>query len=131
MNSRCPSNSFLKPVYCKKMKLVFVDKSIKWGGAIANMISGQKDTWGGLYKVNNDNLAALDCFEGSKYERRTVEVFGIDGKVDSAITYLRKTQNEKEKKPSQKYMDIIIEGAMNCGLSDTYIEMLQKIPTHE
>lgn len=74
MRQRCPSSKYIKRVCLKDYKFVYDGYSSKRGGAVANVVKLRDNVvWGGLFEINKDNLAALDCYEGypDSYDRKT------------------------------------------------------------
>ncbi len=124
MNKRCPSSKFLKPVYLDKYKFVYDGESKRWDNkAVANVLySDGCQVWGGLFEINEDNLAALDCFEGypDSYDKKMVEVQDADGDKYEAWVYHRTNKNLGD--PSDKYQRQVKDGAKDCGLPIDYIK---------
>lgn len=122
MEKRCPSSRFIKRIYKKGYKFVYDGYSETRKGPVANIVRSKGSVvWGGLFKINKDNLGALDCCEGyfSKiYNRKTVIVKDDEGKSYKAIVYFRTGKNVGV--PHKKYRKIIIKGAKDCGLPKDY-----------
>lgn len=130
MNERCPGNTFLYKADLRDYKLIFDGHSKSWGGAGANVVefSGAVVS-GGLFEISEANRAALDCYEGfpKSYNRKEIDVFIEGDKSIKAIVYY--ATGRELAPPSRKYMDMILEGAEECGLSKEYIDQLRKIKT--
>lgn len=125
MKRRCPSSNFLMRVYLEGYKLVYDGHSISRNGPVANVVISLKDrVWGGLFEINKDNLAALDCCEGYPriYKRRELTVKDDQSTPYKTYVYLRDALNEG--KPSSSYRGIVIQGAHDCGLPEEYIRTL-------
>ncbi len=124
MNKRCPSSKFIKPGYLNNYKFIYDGQSKRWDKkAVANVVySDGCQVWGGLFEINEDNLAALDCYEGypASYDKEMLEVQDTDGNKHKAWVYLR--TGEKPGTPSEKYRRKVKDGAKDCGLSCDYIE---------
>lgn len=124
MKQRCPSSKFIKRIYKKGYKFVYDGYSKIREGAVANIVKSKGNVvWGGLFKINKDNLGALDCCEGyfSKiYDRKTIIVKDDKGKGYKAIVYFRTGKDVGA--PHRKYRKIIIKGAKDCGLPKDYIK---------
>lgn len=122
MKQRCPSSRFIKKVYKKGYKFVYDGYSTTWKGAVANIVKLKGSVVrGGLFKINKDNLRALDCCEGyfSKiYKRKLSMVKDDKGKSFKAIVYFRTGKDIGI--PNGKYRKIVIRGAKNCGLHRDY-----------
>jgi gamma-glutamylcyclotransferase len=124
MRKRCPSSLFINAAYIEGYKYVYDGYSKNWKGAVANIISGNKDiVWGGLFEINSDNLAALDCYENypKTYNRKMVKVTDINGKTVDAIIYVRSRPKDIGK-PSEDYRSVVVTGARDCGITDDYIK---------
>ena len=127
MHQRCPSSKFLKRAYLRKHNLVFDGYSADWNGAVANIVESPNETaWGGVFEINEDNLAALDCYEGypKKYNRRRVTLKEDEGKEFKAFLYYRPLKELGS--PSNDYLNKIIEGARDCGLPNEYKNKILK-----
>ncbi len=124
MNKRCPSSKFIKPAYLDNYKFIYDGKSKGWDNkAVANVVASQGcQVWGGLFEINEDNLAALDCYEGYPkiYNKKTVEVQDTDGNKYKALVYFR--IDEKLGIPFERYQRKVKEGAKDCGLPIDYIK---------
>lgn len=124
MRERCPSSRFIKRAYKEGYKFVYDGRSIKWNAAVANIIEPEENiVWGGLFEINEDNLAALDCYEGyssKSYDRETIIVKDDEENSLEAVVYLRKGQRIGT--PDTVYRQTIIQGAKDCGLPENYIE---------
>jgi len=122
MKTRCPGSRFITKVFLDGYKFVYDGYTTIRNGAVANVIPSIGEiVWGGLFEINQDNLFALDCYEGypTIYQRKELEVKDDNGKRYQAIVYLR---NKKQiGKPSSEYRNLIIQGARDCELPDKYI----------
>jgi len=128
MRQRCPSSSFFKRAFLLGYKLIFEGYSINWKGPVSNVVESSDDiVWGGIFKINEDDLAALDCYEGypKSYNRRQVALEDDEGKEFRAILYYRVSRGSGE--PSRDYLNKIIEGARDCGLPEEYIIKLSEL----
>ena len=128
MHQRCPSSNFLKRAFLFGYKLVFDGYSSNWKGPVANVIKSPNEmVWGGIFEINGDNLAALDCHEGypESYNRRHVTVKDDEGNEIKAVLYYRALRDLG--KPSRDYLDIIIRGARDFGLPEEYINKLSEL----
>lgn len=122
MRHRCPSSKYLKRGYLKDYKFTYDGYSSKRGGAVANVIEVNGSVvWGGIFEINEDNLSALDCYEGypDYYDRKQVNVIDNDNNFFEAIVYYR--TNKKIGQPSKEYRQIVLQGANDCGLPENYI----------
>lgn len=130
MHNRCPSSTFLKRVKLNNYQLVFDGFSGKWKGAVANIVKCHGEyVWGGLFKINKDNKAALNCYEGypQNYDCEEVSVVDDSNNVYIAITYCRFPREVGY--PSAEYLDVIIRGTHDCLLPSDYIAKLKSVKT--
>lgn len=77
MLSRCPSASYVGVGLLKNFRLTFGGWSEKWGGGVATIVHATgRVVPGAIYRVNADDLAILDMYEGFPfvYGRRVVGV---------------------------------------------------------
>lgn len=124
MKNRCPNSRFTKRAILERHKFVYDGYARTRNGAVANVIgTGRKDdiVWGGLFKINEDNRSALDCYEGYPiaYDRKEVRVKDDEGNCYTAIVYFR--AGRPKSKPSEDYRNIVIQGAKDCNLPEEYI----------
>lgn len=125
MVERCPEAKFVKRGYLENYCLVYDGWSVIRKCAVTNILYSKGDmVWGGLYEINQNDLAALDKREGypDRYDKGEFEIRDDKGKPVKAIIYFRIGQ--KEGKPSEEYRDTVIQGAHDCGLPEDYISFL-------
>jgi gamma-glutamylcyclotransferase (GGCT)/AIG2-like uncharacterized protein YtfP len=123
MKDRCPSSKFLKRAFIIRYKFVYDGYSQSRKGTVANIIDSENDiVWGGLFEINDDNLAALNCYEGypKSYNRKEFQVKDDEKNIHIAIAYYRK--NKKTGEPSSEYRQIVIQGAQDFNLPEDYIK---------
>jgi cation transport regulator ChaC len=86
-------------------------------------------TWGVLYLITAAEFDHLDRTEGvpsSAYRRLPISVLIDDAQLIAAFTY----QSDKVRpgrKPSPRYIGLLIEGAREHGLPSDYIQFLQSV----
>jgi len=122
MKKRCPSSKFIRRVFLESYRFVYDGNSSTRRGAVANIIQSEDNfVYGGLFEINEDNLSALDCYEGypNSYDRKEIEIKDDEGRTYKAVTYLR--SGELMSKPSEDYRKIVKQGARDCNLPDEYI----------
>ena len=125
MKRRCPTSKFIKRVYLEGYCFVYDGHSKSRNGAVANVIkSNTAKVWGGLFEINEDNLAALDCYEGhpKTYKREEIVIKDENGKSITAYIYRR--EEEKTDRPGEEYRRTVKQGAQDCGLPNEYIKAL-------
>jgi hypothetical protein len=144
MRARCPAHRVIGLAVLRDHRLIFPIFSTGWGGGVASLqLSHGKDVWGILYELGDEDLRALDGYEGFRgpgdahnlYEREPVWVELTrpeDGSVPrrvKAAAYFAHTANPSP--PTRRYMDTVIRGALAHRLPDDYIAALRKLPVLE
>jgi len=124
MADRCHGSRFIEKVFLKDFKFVYDGYSKKRNGAVGNIIEHKGDVvWGCLFEITEDDLKALDEYEGyhsNSYDRKEFKVQNEKGNTYFAISYFR--IGKEIGKPSQEYRQIVVQGARNCGLPRFYID---------
>lgn len=123
--------------------LKFTRKSRNRGAGVADIVPGAEEdvVKGIVFTINKENLADLDGPEGRRiendrevgaYRRQYILVQTYEG-LETVVTYVvNKTHEFKEThsfKPSQKYMQQMIQAAKTHKLGTAYIEKLKAIQT--
>jgi cation transport regulator ChaC len=89
---------------------------------------GDARVWGVLYRLTPEQFDRLDRTEGVHrgfYRRTAVEVVvADDGERIGAFTYLSRFST-RGRKPSARYVGLLLEGARHHGLPDEYLRILQ------
>lgn len=83
--------------------------------------------WGVLYHITVKEAARLDRSEGvhrGAYTRTAVVVTAREGGARSAFTY-RSRKSVPTRKPSRRYMGLLLAGARDHGLPGEYVESLR------
>ncbi len=86
--------------------------------------------WGVLYLLSHREAQRLDQTEGVQYgayHRLAVEVRDASGTLYPAFTY-HSARGQAGRKPSRRYLGLLISGALLHGLPADYVERLQRIP---
>ncbi len=102
-------------------------------GGVGNIEPSQKATdvvWGVLHYCNQDHLSLLDAAEayGHGYDRTAVTIKSDDEHVE-AITYIGIESFINDScLPSQRYLKILLDGAIESELPETYINALKATP---
>jgi cation transport regulator ChaC len=98
---------------------------------VANVVPCEGDeVWGVLYLLTHREAARLDRTEGvhhSAYGRLAIEVRDTAGTRIGAFTY-HSTRGQAGRKPSRRYLGLLISGALQHGLPAQYVARLQSIP---
>ncbi|XP_044743555.1 gamma-glutamylcyclotransferase-like [Chrysoperla carnea] len=133
----------------KDYRLDFGHYSNRWKGAGATIVPTPGHTvWGAIWELDDSLLASLDREEGvhedmngvlqNMYSRFDVNIETTEGNLITCKTY-QQTENPEmlnegeslplDRKPSEFYKSVILEGAIESGLPNDYIEKLRKIPS--
>jgi cation transport regulator ChaC len=84
--------------------------------------------WGALYLLSPADCDRLDRTEGvhmGAYQRVAIEVVQEDGARCVAFTYAS-SRTRADRKPSARYLGLIVEGARQRGLPDDYVRWLER-----
>jgi gamma-glutamylcyclotransferase len=86
--------------------------------------------WGALYHLTREDAERLDRTEGvgqGVYRRLAVDVLGRDGAAVAAFTY-RSEISRPERKPSRRYLGLLLAGARELALPPEWVERLRAWP---
>ena len=97
------------------------------GAANITIVPG-KVVWGVLYRLSEQQMKALDRFEGvpEHYRRSEVNVIDTQGNKIAAQVYLAR-KVRKGLKPDRLYLQRIVQGAEEHNLPSDYIAQLRAI----
>jgi len=129
MQARCPGSRFVGPARLRGHRLAFTRRSLKWQGGVADIIPAtDAETWGGLFEVSSDHVAALDVAEGHPlaYERRMVVVETLSGAPVDAWVYVV-VDKVSSVVPTLEYWQAMVDGAVDCELPGEYLAMLRAL----
>jgi gamma-glutamylcyclotransferase len=98
---------------------------------VANVAPRPGDqVWGALYRLTPVDADRLDRTEGvdkGAYRRLAVTVHAKSGALVSAFTY-RSEISHPERKPSRRYLRLLLSGARDLGLPAEWVERLRAWP---
>jgi hypothetical protein len=98
---------------------------------VANVAPRKGDlVWGVLYLLKGREAERLDRTEGvhhGAYRRLDVHVRDAAGELYGAFTY-HSTRGQGGRKPSRRYLGLLISGALQHGLPEEYVRRLQTTP---
>ena len=123
MRQRCPSSKYIKRAYLESYKFVYDGYSKSRKGAVANIIEEKGAVvWGGLFEIDQNDLASLDIYEGYpiSYDRKTIKGKDENKNIYEAIGYFRKGKSIGT--PADDYRNVVLQGARDCNLPDEYIK---------
>lgn len=119
LSSRVPSARFLDiarlPGYC----LAFRKRGRDGSGKCDLEPFDMETVWGVLYRIDMDELGALDEAEGEGYRRESVVVTTSEAFVD-ALTYRARPDWLTDELPFDWYRDLVVAGAREHGLPEIY-----------
>lgn len=123
IQENCPGAKFMGLGILDGHCLVYDGFSTRWGGAVANIIpSRQDEVWGGLFKVNEENLKKLDSYEGCpRYYQRRLEYIIRPGVKEKPQAWVYFRPPQAAGLPSRRYLEAVIRGARDCRLPEDYI----------
>ncbi len=144
MRERCPGHSVVGIAQLRDHRLVFPLHSHTWEGGVASVATAHgQSVWGVVYELTDDDVAALDRYEGYRgpgdqhnvYDREMtwVELTRADDgsfprRIRVAI-YLARPANPGP--PSKRYLDAIVAGARHHRLPSDYVAALAQSPTRD
>jgi hypothetical protein len=135
MKARCPGAKKIGIGRLHGYEICFPRKSSSRQGKGVASICEKPGTFveGVLFQLTNSDWNRLDEYEGvpDSYARKLVTISMIGGKKIVGETYLANTMEGGPFKPSKVYIDLIIQGAQENGLSVDYIEKLKKVEYEE
>jgi cation transport regulator ChaC len=136
MRQRCPDHELIGKAVIKGYELCFPRSSpIRNCGVAGLREKDGAEVWGVVYRLHDEDLAALDRREGydpakpahvNRYNRVKVRVL-MDGEMHDCLTYLARAEPGRHV-PNAEYMAAIITGAEENGLPEEYVAALKKIP---
>jgi gamma-glutamylcyclotransferase (GGCT)/AIG2-like uncharacterized protein YtfP len=135
MRYRCPGAKKIGNGRLSGYEICFPRKSPSRQGKGVASICEKANTYveGVVFELTSTDWNSLDRYEGVPdiYIRRLVAISMNDGKEIEAETYIANQVQGSPFKPAKLYMDFIIHGAEENGLSKDYIEKLKKIEYEE
>jgi gamma-glutamylcyclotransferase (GGCT)/AIG2-like uncharacterized protein YtfP len=84
---------------------------------------------GALYRLTAADMERLDQVEGAEYHHVDVTVRGARSGAVSARAYLN-PHPVPNLVPSRRYLGLLIEGAQELGLPESYVEALRRQRSH-
>ena len=138
MAGRCPSAQPLENAVLRGHGLAFTGDSTKWGGGVATVVpEASQSVWGAIYRLAPTDVATLDGCEGyygrdnknNVYDRHECQVFPStsDDEPFTVNIYVVEDSTLAPTRPSAKYMTVILDGALDWQLPETYIATLKEI----
>jgi cation transport regulator ChaC len=98
---------------------------------VANLIAEDgARTWGVAYLLPHEACAFLDRTEGVDrgfYRRLAIEIVDDDGTRFAAFAYQSESRDPR-RKPSARYLGLLLAGAREVALPDEYVAWLETFP---
>lgn len=98
---------------------------------VANLVvEPSARTWGVIYRLSAAACDFLDRTEGVDrgfYRRTAIEVVAADGERVPAFAYLGESRDPR-RKPSARYLGLLLTGARELALPEEYIAWLEAFP---
>lgn len=142
MKCRCPSAKCTCRAKLPDHRLAFTRKSSNRGCGVADAVQDEgHDVWGGVYEIDEQDVACLDSCEGYRpgrpkqrnaYVRDECTVLE-EGDPEHPLevwTYFANPQPDPPP-PSDEYIQTIIKGAREWGLPEEYVRELGSILTSD
>ena len=127
MQARCPGARVHSVVRLEGYELCFPMISFTRSGMGVASIRPNEDAYveGVIYAVTEDDFRRLDHYEseGTKYRRDTITI----PELGEVWTYLPRLDAGHHYPPSEEYLNAVIQGAIEHGLSAEYIQTLYAI----
>ncbi len=125
MQARCPGARLHSVVRVQGYELCFPMISFTRSGMGVASIRPNEDAYveGVIYEMTPDDFRRLDHYEseGTKYRRDTITI----PKLGEVWTYFPRLDAGHHYPPSEEYLNAVIEGATEHGLSAEYIATLR------
>lgn len=124
-----------QPAVLKNWRLAFnINHPFQFEGKVANVVRAPNDSvHGALYSRPNESLQDFDALEylGVYYERIELDVITYAGKPQTVFVYVDLPATLKDEgHPSQRYRNILVQGAHEIGFSRHYIDWLGDLQTY-
>ncbi|MBI1372999.1 MAG: gamma-glutamylcyclotransferase [Phycisphaera sp.] len=131
MARRCPASRAVGGAILRGHRLVFPRRYTSWQGGVAGLEpSDAHHVEGAVYELTDACLATLDEYEGideGHYTRGRVRVELRDGRVIEVMTYIANYEDGAPFQPSDRYIDVILEGCRDHGLSAAWAAMIEAL----
>ena len=127
LNRRGISPGRAQPARLEGHRLVFDQPGIPvFEPAFASVRPADDEVWGVLYELTAEDYANLRAFEGREYREATVEVIAGTERI-GARTFVTRGAHP-ERRPSARYLQVMLEGARHHSLPDEWVERLSAHP---
>ena len=123
----CPAAVALGPAELPGHRLAFLRRSIRWEGGAADIVpAAGQSVWGVLWELPL-GLGELDAKEaaGNAYRRRGAKVL-LGGEPHDAVVYEVIRKEPAEVPPRREYIDMMLAGAREHGLPETWLLRIEQ-----
>jgi gamma-glutamylcyclotransferase len=129
LQGRCPEAVPYGPALLSGYRIGFRYPSTSFpGGSAADIVrDANARVWGVLFEITEGDIQALDGFEDvdlGGYRRIPIDVL-YDGLEVEAWSYEVIDKLDDDYRPVPEYLELMIEGALQAGLPETYIEEIE------
>lgn len=103
-------------------------------GSVANVVTSEEagmSVHGVLHQINDQDIEKLDALEarGIAYHRVELEVITYSGEKKVAYVYVGVAERlDNNRLTDNRYINILIRGAIHTGLDESYVEKLKAVP---
>ena len=126
MMERAPHSPHRGNGWLRGWRLSFGGEEIGWEGSIATLVEDQQSSvFVSLYDLTSSDEAALDEWEGvttDLYRKIRVRVDTLDG---SPLAYVYVLNSYEGGLPSRRYLEIMINAALEAGAPADYVDELR------
>lgn len=128
ITERCPSAELISTAKLENHRLEFTIFSPKRNCGCADVIPSPGDyVYGLLFNLSNEDMRAMDEFEGHPIHYRRVQKEVVDMNNKSLLVETYEVANkEKELHPSDQYLQLIHNAAVKHAFPEAYIRYLSK-----
>lgn len=102
--------------------------------AFANIVpDAGAEVWGVLYEVSAEDLDHIELTEGVRignYDRVEVTAWPSADETPLGAFSLTSTRRDETLRPSDRYMQLLVSGAIEHGLPEHYVEYLRAVASH-
>ena len=131
MALRCPSAVVMSVAWLPDYRLTFPRRCSEWAGGVAGLVADEDGRVEGVvWEMREPDLAALDAYEGiaeREYIRERVQVHLADGKDLAVWAYFAVPEEGGPFFPGSAYLNTMIAGAIEHGLSATWLHRLREV----
>ena len=137
ITARCTKPKVVAAAKLADHQLAFFGHSVVWDGAEETVVPAPgHDVWGVIYDLSSSDRERLDNAQDARmdgsgsYFHSPVKVTSQDGIVHSVLLF-KKDKLGISEKPSQEYLNFIIQGAEENNLPAAYVGTLRKLESRK